>query len=119
MSTVYLDVFDCYVAVPNGYALHTSGTDNTHLYSRGQILDPFGSILVSAYDGPYPADRWRVLSSEIVGTLTVDELQLLDGREDQEPVIIIHNAEQRLALVGASRQHAGAIVASCQANPKE
>ena len=120
-SAVYLDVFDCLIPVPAGYAFNASDSATTHAYTprvregRGR----WGEIVVWNYDGPVPRDRYEILKSETRGVLTIEEVRAhpaLRPREQRESVILITNGIHKLSLGGRAKESAETMIEACLAS---
>lgn len=125
-EAVYLDVFDCLIPMPAGYAINTIDSSTTHAYTvRGAVQGLFGTpaeewgeLNVWPYDGPLPDGRFDTIRSSRSGRLWVEEVRSVEAAPDEPSLVLIHDGIQRLSLGGTARALADSMVAACLANSR-
>ena len=125
-EAVYLDVFDCLIPVPAGYAINTIDSSTTHAYTvrgaapgrAGASSEEWGELNVWPYDGPLPDGRFDTIRSERRGRLLVEEVRSVEAAPDEPSLVLIHDGIQRLSLGGTARALADSMRDACLANPR-
>lgn len=120
-TPVFLEVFDCLIPVPPGYAINTSDSSTTHAYTAriAEGRSDWGELIVWNYDGAVPRDRYEILSVETRGVLTIEEIRAhstLQPPERRDSLIIITNGIRKLSLGGEAKRHADSMVDACLAS---
>jgi hypothetical protein len=114
-GAVYLDVFDCLIPVPAGYAFNTVDSSTTHAYSAEPGRRSWGELNVWNYDGPIPADRYEIIETRIRGRLEIQEIRLRERTEAGDSLIIVTDGVRKLSLGGDARRLVDSMVDACLA----
>ena len=115
-APAYLDVFDCLVPVPPGYAFNTIDSSTTHAYTAEPGFGAWGELNVWNDDGPIPGDRYEIIETIKTGPLTIIEIRLrepMDSAHADETLIVISDGRRKLSLGGAARAHLSTMVETC------
>jgi len=126
-APAYLDVFDCLIPVPPGYAFNTIDSSTTHAYSAHPGQEAWGELNVWNNDGPIAGDHYEVLATRKRGRLEILEIRLRDlgapgGESDldsilaSESLIVVTDGMRNLSLGGDARRFAISMVDACLAN---
>lgn len=117
-DAVYLDVFDCLIPIPPGYAVNTSDSSTTHAYFAADRAEGFGSLIVSTADHPVARDRFEILESETRGRLEIQKMGVPAEAGSPQTLILISDGKRRLALTGDAALLADSMIEACFANPR-
>ncbi len=112
----YLDIFDCLIPVPSGYAFNTSDSSTTHAYSAAPGRRAWGDLNVWKYDGPTPLDRYDLLTTRRRGHLLIEEVRLRGAEDPDAKLIIVTDGIRKLSLGGEARELVDSMVDACLAS---
>jgi len=117
-SPVYLDVFDCLIPVPAGYAFNTIDSSTTHAYSAEPGRHSWGELNVWSYDGPIPSDRYEILETRTRGRLEIQEIRSREPAEGSDSLIVVTDGIRKLSLGGDARRFVDPMIDACLATSR-
>lgn len=112
LAKVSLRVFDCDMPLPKGYVVQATTGPGLRVYSRGDVADPFGQILLSRYED-FPPDRWEIVASSARGRLIVQHVRIISGPRELPHATVAHDYDETITWLGEARKYADAMVAAC------
>jgi len=117
-SPVYLDVFDCLIPVPAGYAFNTIDSSTTHAYAAEPGRQSWGELNVWNYDGPIPSDRYEILETRTRGRLEIQEIRVREPTEGSDSLIVVTDGVRKLSLGGDARLFVDSMIDACLATSR-
>ena len=117
-APAYLDIFDCLIPVPSGYAFNTADSSTTHAYSAAPRRRDWGDLNVWNYDGPVPLGRYEILTTRRRGRLLIEEIRLRGAEDPSASLIVVTDGVRKLSLEGEARDLVDSMVDACLASSR-